>query len=246
MDSEKTVNNHELNIDDLKKENKQLKELLNQYAKSDPDHAAHLIYTKANKKFLAFIGTISLVLTLFGYISAKNIVDSMQQKIEEKGLSSILEDTRAKVEKTYNEKSEKIIETAIERMIPIVEEKAEEILRERLVYTAQVSLKKSKNVETKQVFEAIEKSYEFAKYFIVGASSPNKSDMYRELDKLHNKIGKNFNTLFPNVKIVQSSGEDGLHLLLIDTDVSLVEAKEIKQKALAWGFRNDAYIKRKL
>jgi hypothetical protein len=203
------------------------------------DIYSYRIFIDARKKFLTWIGVVVLVITAFGVVSVTNIIQTIKDKIEERGVENIVSEIKQDFEEKYQGD---IIDETIARLMPSIQARVEEAVRSELLAGIEKAQKEAPGSEQVAFVQALEKSYEEERYFVVAGSSPLPKDLEEELLRVRDKIGDRFDELFPNVNIYPPAKGRRNYALVIGANLSFQEAKELQQRAKEMGFREDTYL----
>lgn len=226
-------------LETLEKENEELRKQLSQMTGKEEDMYSYRIFVEARKKFLTWIGVVIIIITAFGVVSLTNIVQTIKSKIEERGVENIVEQITEDFEEEHQPD---IVNETIARLMPSIEARVDEAVREELL----AGIEKSQMVESESqenaFVKALEESYEKERYFVIAGSSPSYKDLEEELIHVKDQIGDPFDELFPNVDIYPPYEGNRNYALVIGADLPFSEAKELQQRAIEEGFRNDTFL----
>ncbi len=115
--SESKANDHLDRLTSLEKENAELRTQIAALSERDSDFHSYKIFENARKKFLSWIGLVTLGITAFGIVSVTSIISSIEQKIEERGIEKIIIAIKDDFIETHQEN---IVDQTKEAMIPLL------------------------------------------------------------------------------------------------------------------------------
>jgi len=243
-------------------ENGNLKSQMEKLSKDVNTNQVTEVYEAAKKRMYTWIAALSVVFTLFGFVSINSIISEIEEKILQVGEDKIVE----KIASRFAEKYEDIISDSITaRLLPKIEGKLETItndlkestaflvktevernVREELVSTlknvAQKKASSDQSVEPNYLLEAVEKNYEQNDYWVIAASSVRRKDVENELERMQRKVGPAFNKLFPDAEVTQPYAGTNHYPLVLGTGLPYSQAMALKNKAIEVGFRADTFL----
>jgi cell division protein FtsB len=246
----------------LEMENGNLKSQMEKLSKDVNTNQVTEVYEAAKKRMYTWIAALSVVFTLFGFVSINSIISEIEEKILQVGEDKIVE----KIASRFAEKYEDIISDSITaRLLPKIEGKLETItndlkestaflvktevernVREELVSTlknvAQKKASSNQSVEPNYLLEAVEKNYEQNDYWVIAASSVRRKDVENELERMQRKVGPAFNKLFPDAEVTQPYAGTNHYPLVLGTGLPYSQAMALKNKAIEVGFRADTFL----
>ena len=168
-----------------------------------------------------------------------NIIQTIMSKIEERGIESIVEQIILDYEKKHQPD---IINETIARLMPTIVDRVEEVVRGELLAGIEKAQQKAPESQEAPFVQAIEKSYEKERYFVIAGSSPSPRDLEEDLVRVKTQIGDHFNELFPEVGIYPPIKDNRNYSLVIGANLPFSEAKKLQQKAIDMGFRDDTFL----
>ena len=223
----------------LEKENQELRSRLSNMGAKEEDLYSYRLFVEARKKLLAWIGVVVLVITAFGVVSVTNITQTIKERIEERGVENIV----AQITQDFEDKHQpEIVNETIARLMPTIEGRVEEAVRGELLAGFERAQKDASVPQDVAFVQAIEKSYEEERYFVIAGSSPRPKDLEEELIRVRDRIGDHFSELFPGVDILPPVKGNRNYALVIGADLPFAEAKELQQRARETGFREDTFL----
>lgn len=188
---------------------------------------------------LTWITIVALVLGAFGFISVSNIIQAINNKIEERGVEKIVDEIKKQFIDQYHNT---IVQETTALLIPKTEEKIEIAIMELLNEIKKAERKVSSSVS---LGDALEKSYDKYQYYVVVGSSPRRSDLIKEKEKILNQLGDSLEDLgLPNLIITEPLDDNPNWGLRFEIALSYSEAKRLLEKAIKHGFRSDSYLYR--
>lgn len=236
-DSEKRSNAERLEA--LEKENEELRKQLSQIGGKEEDMYSYRIFVEARKKFLTWIGVVIFIITAFGVVSVTNIIQTIKDKIEERGVENIVE----QITQDFEEKHQPdIVNETIARLMPTIEARVDEAVREDLLAGIEKVQSEPSGSQEVAFIQALEKSYDEERYFVIAGSSPRPKDLEEELSRVKNEVGDRFDVLFPNVNIYPPFKGNRNYALVIGADLPFSKAKEVQHRAIEMGFREDTFL----
>jgi len=168
-----------------------------------------------------------------------NIIQTIKDKIEERGVENIV----AQITQDFEGKHQPdIVNETIARLMPTIEARVEEAVRGELLASIEKAQKEAPCSQEVAFVQALEKSYEEERYFVIAGSSPRPKDLEEELFRVKDRIGDHFDELFPNVDIYPPFKGNRNYALVIRANLPFSEAKELQQRAIEMGFREDTFL----
>lgn len=223
----------------LLEENKKLKEEIEKLQKDQIDFAAHKIFKEAQNKFIRWISVIIIAISIFGIVSINNIIQSINRRIEEKGIEKIVDDIK---DEFINKHQLTVINETTRHLIPLIVAKAEVTISELLIKKIKDAEKKvSKNITLGDALEILSREEE---YYVIVASSLKRRLLENYKREIINKIGEDFNKEFPELKIYPPKEGNKNYALILNINLPLEEAKKLLNKSIEYGFQDDSYISR--
>ncbi len=229
-------------LKDLKKENEELKKILQAREIKEEEMQSYRIFYDARKKFMAWIGVILFIITAFGVISVASIIHNVKTEIEKRLENGIIEEIKGDFKERHEAEIVEDIKTSLTLNI---QSEAEEAMREERkdflanLKTAQV---KSPSAEQRSFVKAYEKSFGEERYFVIAGSSPRRGDLESELQRVRKEIGDEFNKKFPNAGIYPPAKGNKNFALVLGTSLPYDEAKTLQKDAITMGFRQDTFL----
>jgi uncharacterized protein with PIN domain len=228
-------------LEQLKEENRKLREELKKLQIEQVEFASHKIYKSAQSKFIGWLSIVLVAFTAFGFISISNIIDSINKKIEEKGIERIVDEIKTEFIKEHQAKI--VVETT-NQLIPRFEEKADLAIQEFL-QNLKVAEKQVSSDQKMTLSEALEQSYGETRYYVIVGSSPRQADLFGEKKRITKESGATLKEAgFPDLIISDPLAGNPHYALRFNGDFSLDEAKNLRERAIEFGFRRDTYISR--
>lgn len=221
----------------LEVQNSELKEMISELKSNSNNNLTNEVYEKAKNKLYASIAGLLVVFTLFGFISINKIIAEIEKKIIENGTSSVVEEIANRIQPKIEENTIKLVNASVERKV-----------REDLVTAfenVQKSVPKGSELaeDSTNYIDAIEKTYEDNKYWVIAGSSVLRSDVENELARVKEKIGEEvFNREFPNAEVTLPYPGTNYYPLVLGTALPYKEANNIRIKAIKYGFRKDTFL----
>mgnify|MGYP007059423800 CR=1 FL=1 len=225
----------------LQEENRKLREELKKLQTDQVEFASHKIYKSAQSKFIGWMSIVLDATTAFGFVSINNIIDSINKKIEEKGIERIVDEI--KVEFIKEHQATIVVETT-NQLIPRFEEKADLAIQEFL-QNLKVAEKQASTDQKTTLSEALEQSYGETRYHVIVGSSPRQADLYGERERITRELGATLNEAgFPALIVTDPIAGTSFYALRFEGTFSLDGAKKLRQRAIEFGFRQDTYVSR--
>lgn len=125
------------------------------------------------------------VLTVFGFISINDIVQSIKKKIEAKGVERITLDIE---EKFINEHQETIIRYTTGSLLPRIESKIDIEIQEFLENYKNAE-RAARNSNEGSISDGLEDTSSQNLYYVIVGSSPKRSDLANERDRIKQILG---------------------------------------------------------
>jgi len=253
-------------IASLEVENNNLKLQVDELKEDSNNNQINDIYEKSKQKLYKWIAGILVIFSLFGFISINKIVEKIELKILEEGqekvvdkltssyikkhTSKITDSITRSLKPAIDEKIVNIFDDIKENIAKLVNAEVERNVREQLIATfknveASEASKTSKTIESSgssKYIDAIEKTYEDNKYWVIAASSVLRSDVDNELERVKRKIGPSFEDDFPNVEITYPYPGTNHYPLVLGSGLPYKAANELRKKAIKAGFRDDTFL----
>lgn len=229
------------NTNDIFLENKELKKEIEKLKEINEEYLSYKVFINARKKFISWISIALLVFTVFGIISIKSLITTIKNKIEEKGTEKIIEGIKI----GFIEKHQKTVTMeVIETINPFIEARIEELIRRELTSRLeQAEAKSSDKSELKNLSQAFKATYENEKYIIIAGSSTRKKDLENLLIDIQMKTGNDPKELFPKLYIRVSKKNSNNYMLILEENISYIEAQKARDKAIHFGFRSDTFFR---
>ena len=230
-------------LEKLKKENEELKERLKSFESTKEELFAHKIFIESRKKFLQWTSVVLVLVTAFGFISAKALIDTIRDEIKEQGTEKIIEEIKIDFIKAHRDE---IRQGIVKELIPYISGQIDEALREEMI-------KRFKGIEKVQLTNrnidnfsnAVIESFEEDRYMVIGGSSPRRIDLEYLIEDVKGKIGiSSYKDLFPNTKIQKSRKHNSLFLVIIQDSLTFTEAQRVRDIAVENGFRDDTFLRK--
>ena len=246
----------------LEMENGNLKSQMEKLSKDVNTNQVTEVYEAAKKRMYTWVAALSVIFTLFGFVSINSIINEIEKKILQVGEDKVVE----KIASRFAEKYQDIISDSITaKLLPKIEGKLETItndlrentaflvktevernVREELVSTlknvAQKNASFNQSVEPNYLLEAVEQTYEQNNYWVIAASSVRRKDVENELERMQRKVGPAFKKLFPNAEVTQPYVGTNHYPLVLGTGLPYSQAIALKNKAIEVGFRADTFL----
>ena len=231
-------------ISKLEKEYSDLKNQFYEDSKNTQEAYSYKIFIEARKKFLSWLALPFIFITVFGYISVNTLIKSIKNQVEKKGVEKIIQKVKSDTKEDILKSRDEVINNAIDRITPQIKSTIEENIREEILFTFKISQSNDSISSQADVLKSLKESYEKRHYYVFAASSKEKSELERIVNRVRKKMGSSeFNTLFPNTKILEEDDND-IYSIRIGSKLTLSEAKKIKELAITYGFRKDTFIMR--
>jgi hypothetical protein len=246
----------------LEMENGNLKTQMEKLSKDVDTNQVTEIYEAAKKRMYTWIAALSVVFTLFGFVSINSIISEIEEKILLSGEDKIVE----KIASSFIDKYQDIISDSItSRLLPKIEGKVERMtndlqestallvktevernVREELISTlknvAQKKTKSNQSINPNYLLEAVEKTYEQNNYWVIAASSVRRKDVENELERIQRKVGPAFKKMFPEAEVTEPYAGTNHYPLVLGTGLPYSQAMALKDKAIRVGFRADTFL----
>ena len=241
----------------LETENTNLKSQMDRLSDDANTNQVNELYTAAKKKMYSWIAGLSVVFTLFGFVSISNIIEDIEAKFIAKGEEAIYTEITKKFIKDYEQSMIKMIIERVEPRIKnnidrveadfkdinaeFVKGEVERNVRELLTQTFK-NVEQNESSSSTDYLAAVEKTYEKNTYWVIAASSVRRADVVNELERVRNKVGPQFKTLFPQADITDPFFGTSHYPLVIGANLPFQKATALRIRAIKAGFRNDTFL----
>jgi len=225
----------ESDVESLRKENQELREELEAIKKGLVEFEAHKIVKKAQQGFLTWLALITVGLTAFGILSAKEIMEDVRKKIEGQGVVNIVGEIK---EDFINKHQRTVVDETVTRLIPLIESKAELAIQDVLI-------EKVKNAEKEEGLSlgaALEKAYDEASFYVIIGSAKRPVTLELERGRIVEQLGESTMKEFPEIRIYPPAPNNEFYGLRFDATLPRQEADDLRDRAVEAGFPEDSYV----
>lgn len=231
-------------IKELEKENKKLNILLEKFDSTNDKHIPYILYHEARKYMITTVSIFLFLFAIVGSVLTNNIIDSVKSSIIKESVEVAQYDIKQESKNTLDEfkqqlhssiadEREKIIKEIVDKMIPILKESSIKKVEEKInkAFNFENNTKQT-NIKT------------FQHSLIILASSPNKIDMVRKLERISKIKGKkSLYDNFPQIDIKKDK-DTNRFILIIGSAPDYLTARKIERKAYNFGFKDKIMIKK--
>ncbi len=169
------------------------------------------------------------------------MVNQVKAQVDKVGTNHVIEEIKTRI---YEEQEQNLKKALEDRVVELVEGQTPVI-----VAKLKDSIQSESAVVVASPADTVPSTGEEVRppradglYYVVAGSSPVKKDLEREWDSVKNKVGREFEDLFPNVAIYPPLGRNTNFALVVDGNLPRAEAAELKQRAMEYGFRDDTFL----
>jgi preprotein translocase subunit SecE len=162
-------------IEKLKQENKELKEKLKFFENSKEELFSHRVFIESRKRFLQWTSVVLVVITAFGFVSAKALINMIRDEIKEQGTEKIIQEIK---DDFINEHKDEIRGNIVKELRLYISGQIDETLREEMIKRfSEIENVKLTDTSINNLSNAVIESFEGELYMVISGSSPKRIDL---------------------------------------------------------------------
>ncbi len=246
----------------LEAENESLSSQLAELTEAQKSKASDEIFQAARKRLITWVAGVTVLFTVFGFVSISQIIDGLEKVIVDKGEEYVVKQVVDSFEQKYkNEMSSRVIST----LRPEIKSDIDKETTALIADTEQLVTKEVERRVREQMFafvntleqaeqptaeedreatlsSAIQKTYEGKRYAVIAASSVRRQDVESELERVKRKVGPTFDEQFPNASVWVPYPGTSHYPLILGGGLTYQEAEALRKRAIEAGFRDDTFL----